>query len=442
MSDLFIQNQKNRDRMEKIAFPGPRTTGEAIKIKQPIDRSFSSISDKEEGIELRESVDASSSKYSFFDNVDQLINVFQECGEDITKKFTLYLCGYSLNLENAFPFLQYMMFLEDGTWNFPNIPFLCATNIQEDERGEKAPLDVYFENLCGMHLLNYVEPIDGEKNPMESMFKGYVKSSTLDDTLFVFFDLTNFAIQKTKEKRIMWVTVDELLNARQCLGFEIQKHCPSIFFQEPALYNIYNERNEIITIPSTLYLCQWKDGTFANVYNEFEEDEKDNYGYESIVDERINHPVLGNFFFFSLRPLEYQGSVTRLRRFVGDIREPGYIIQSISNIAIQDSERKYTLSDVIPSVVSYFSHDESSTSKDVQQKGGAETDDSLEESDEKDVNPPKPETEVLENSHKTIEEEEKELMNLDASCIYFHIFENKSKTPFWCIKSSDDFVEI
>ncbi len=62
MSDLFIQNQKNRDRMEKIAFPGPRTTGEAIKIKQPIDRSFSSISDKEEGIELRESVDESSSK--------------------------------------------------------------------------------------------------------------------------------------------------------------------------------------------------------------------------------------------------------------------------------------------------------------------------------------------------------------------------------------------
>jgi len=428
--------------MEKIAFPGPRTTGEAIKIKQPIDREFSSIPDKEEKVDLHEQIEDSTSKYSFFDNVDQLINVFQECGEDITTQFTLYMCGYSLNMDNSFPFLQYMMFLDAGTWNFPNIPFLCATNIQEDERGEKAPLDVYFENLCGMHLLNYVEPIDGEKNPMESMFKGYVKSSTLDNTLFVFFDLTNFAIQKTKEKRIMWVTVDELLNARQCLGFEIQKHCPSIFFQDPTLYNIYNERNEVVTIPSTMYLCQWKDSTFANVYNEFEEDEKDNYGYESIVDERINHPVLGNFFFFSLRPLEFQSSITRIRRFVGDIREPGYIIKSITNIDIQDSDRKYTLSDVIPSVVSYFSHDDPSTSKDVQQKGGAESEGSLEDHTESDTKSDESDTTILETPHKTLEEEEKELMHLDTSCIYFHIFENKSKTPFWCMKSSDDFVEI
>jgi hypothetical protein len=453
MSDLFIQNQNIRNKMDKIAFPGPRTTGKPIKIRGSVDTSFSSITDPGEEDEDTLKMDESenSSTYSFFENVDQLVDVFQECGDDITQKFTLYLCGYSLNLENSYPFLQYMMFLEDGTWNFPNLPFLCATNIQEDENGEKAPLDVYFENICELHLLNYVEPIDSEKNPMESMFKGYVKSSTLDNTLFVFFDLENFAIQKTKDKRIMWVTMSELMNARQCLGFEIQKQCPSIFFQEPALYNINNRRGEAVNIPDTMFLCQWKDGTFANVYNEFEEDEKGSYGYESIVDERINHPVLGNFFFFSLRPLEFENSVTRIRRFVGNIREPVYMIKTMKDNVVQDANQRFALSDVIPSVVSYFTHENKSPPETKVQSNI----DSSNEILESNASPEKPvetnqnkvsdeisSNEILENADTTLDEEESEMVHLDASCIYFHIFEKNSKIPFWCMKSTDDFVEI
>ncbi len=50
---------------------------------------------------------------------------------------------------------------------------------------------------------------------------------------------------------------------------------------------------------------------------------------------------------------------------------------------------------------------------------------------------------ILETEKKTLlEEDENDLVDIDASCIYFHILFKNSKTPFWCMKSTDDFVEI
>jgi len=483
MSDLFIRNQTNREKMEKLAFPG-----KAMKIRETIETVFSPRGN-EMGMEpMTHSDENLSSGYSFFENVDQLVDTFVACNtDDITQKFTLYLCGYSVNLENSFPFLQYMMFLEDGKWNFPNLSFICATNIQEDETGNKPSMDVYFENICEMHLLNYVDPIDGAENPMETMYKGYVKSSTLESTLFVFFDLAKFAMKINKEKRVKWVSVDELLNGRQCLGFEIKTHCPTIFFQEPALYTIYNERNEVVSPPTTLFLCQWKDGGFSNVYNEVEDYEKSSYGFENIIDERIDHPVLGNFFFFSLRPLEFENSVTRIRRFVANIREPIYMIKPLPETAVQESKTRFALSDVIPSIVSYFTYEDTPAPEKKKEDLDAANDETSDEEAENVAeetadkegerkileNVPEPEekggpsAESLENMSETediaekggksedtsntiletekktlLEEDENDLVDIDASCIYFHILFKNSKTPFWCMKSTDDFVEI
>lgn len=429
MSNVFIQNEKIREKIENTVFPTPPSYNQNIKIK-----------DQQSNTYFQEPADPSSKStsdnYSYFENIDSLIKVFDNCNDvNIIKKMNVYLCGYYLNAENEFPFLQYLMFLDNGRWNFPNIPFQCATNIPENEDGQTPPIHVYFENLCTMHMLEYVE---GEN--METMFKGYIKSSSLDDTLYVFFDLSQFQIKKSEDIRVMWITMDEMLNGHQCLGFEILKECYSVFYQDVALYTIQNEKGEIMDTPSTMFLCQWKDNDFTNVYNDFEEGEEEDHEYLNGIEERIDHPVLGNFFFFSLHPFEYQSSITKIRRFVGNTRQPIYILHPLSEIVPENSTPSYTLSDVIPSIVSYFSP----KSEVVQETKVDGKSDQLEDKDsESGPNLDESKDPILEISPKnSFDDEIASIASLDASCIYFQEYKDGSKTPFWCIKNQTDFVEI
>lgn len=429
MSNVFIQNEKIRKKIENTVFPIPPSSyNQNIKIKdQQSNTYFQEPADP--------SRDSTSDNYSYFEDIDSLIKVFDNCNDvDILKKMNVYLCGYYLNAGNGFPFLQYLMFLDNGRWNFPNIPFQCATNIPENEDGQTPPIHVYFENLCTMHMLEYVE---GEN--MENMFKGYIKSSSLDNTLYVFFELSQFQIKKSEDIRVMWITMDEMLNGHQCLGFEILKECYSVFYQDAALYTIQNEKGEIMDTPSTMFLCEWKDNDFTNVYNDFEEGEEDAYGYLNGIDERIDHPVLGNFFFFSLHPFEYQSSITKIRRFVGNTRQPIYILHPLSEIVPENSTPSYTLSDVIPSIVSYFSP----KSEVVQEQEVDGTPDQIEDTPESDPDLGDSKEPILENSLKySLDDEIASIASLDASCIYFQEYKDGSKTPFWCIKNQTDFVEI
>lgn len=429
MSNVFIQNEKIRGKIENTVFP---SYNQNIKIKeQQSNTYFQEPADP--------SRDSTSDNYSYFEDIDSLIKVFDNCNDvDILKKMNVYLCGYYLNAENEFPFLQYLMFLDNGRWNFPNIPFQCATNIPENEDGQTPPIHVYFENLCTLHMLEYIE---GEN--MENLFKGYIKSSSLDNTLYVFFDLSQFQIKKSEDIRVMWITMDEMLNGHQCLGFEILKECYSVFYQDAALYTIQNEKGEIMDTPSTMFLCQWKDNDFTNVYNDFEEGEEEDHEYLNGIEERIDHPVLGNFFFFSLHPFEYQSSITKIRRFMGNTRQPIYILHPLSEIIPENGTPSYTLSDVIPSIVSYFSPkdevvqepevDGKSDQLDDKDKNTSESDPDLGDSKEP----------ILENSPKySLDDEIASIASLDASCIYFQEYKDGSKTPFWCIKNQTDFVEI
>ena len=454
MSDLFIQNENIRESIKKDVFPEPVLHTQNIKVKHtqsPIYKEEPAEYDNHFEYEKEHTSDTQSHGYTYFNNIDQLVKEFEHCNDnDITKKLTIKLCGYYLNLENEFPFLQYMMFLDGGKWNFPNIPFQCATNIPADEDGQVSPMHVYFENLCTMHMLEYVEMNEGDdENGMKSMFKGYVSSSSLENTLYVFFDLSRFHIKQNKDKRVMWITIDEMLNGHQSLGFEILKDCYSIFYQERALYTIQNHKGEIMETPSIMFLCQWKDNRFANVYNEFEEDEKEDYGYISLIDERINHPVLGNFFFFSIHPFEYQSSVTKIRRFVGHTKQPLYIMRPLSELQTKEIEPRYTLSDVIPSMVSYFSYPATNDQSEIQSDNATNdnldkpNDESFQETDELIQPKTEEQTSVLEtNVQQPLEDEVNSIASLDASCIYFQEYNEGTKVPFWCIKNSDDFVEL
>jgi len=232
----------------------------------------------------------------------------------------------------------------------------------------------------------------------------------------------------------LFVSVDELVNRHECLGFEIQEHCYKAFYKEKGLFTIFDQNGEIQDVPTLAYLCNWENGSFKNVYSKVEEDQREFQEVMSLIDERIDHPILGNFYYFSLKPFEYHSSVTRLRRFLLFTHEPVYLLKPINQVQwIKEPNNSYTLSDVIPSIVDYFS-------KKDEEKKEEEKDEKEVKIEQEDENGTK---EILENKEEDLDYIQfKELLNDDSSSLYFLENVANSKKPFWCMKNRDNFVEI
>jgi hypothetical protein len=87
MSNVFIQNEKIREKIENTVFPTPPSYNQNIKIK-----------DQQSNTYFQEPADPSGKStldnYSYFENIDSLIKVFDNCNDvNIIKKMNVYLCG-------------------------------------------------------------------------------------------------------------------------------------------------------------------------------------------------------------------------------------------------------------------------------------------------------------------------------------------------------------
>ena len=429
--DLYIQNSESRKKIDYKQF-SQYPNDKSIIVKAPSRDFHSDDEDNDFEEKLDEYYDKQSTIYHYLDNCDLLETQFTLCGKDVTEKYTLHLVGYQFVLEQSFPFLLYFMILDNGIWRFPSIPFVCATNIQEDDEGEKPALDVYFENQAMMHILTYMET---EESNLDNMYKGFVKSEKKGNDIYVFLDVSRLQLKKTSMKTL-FLSVDEIINKHHCLGFEIAKECYTFFYQHPSLYTIYDENNKVKKIPYSMFLCKREKGNFTNVYNDYELDLKKEHGYMSLIDDRVDHPFLGNFYYFSLLPLEYQTSITKIRRFLGITQKPYYIFQPFTNVFKEEPVSNMKLSDVIPSIVEYMSAKKEEPKEEKEEEG--ESEEQEEESEEQ-------EEESEEQEEESEEEEiQKELYeNIgDHDSIYFVESNNNTQTPFWCIKDNNDFVEL
>ena len=358
---------------------------------------------------------------------------------DITKKYKIHMCGYQIVEESIHPFVQYLFQQDSNMFHFPTFYFRCMQNLQIDPEEEMTPEHIYFKNECLKFALEIFNVQDHES--LEDLYKGFIyndKKTENEYEIFVFFDFTGFLLHDSEIKRT-WGIMNEIVNKTKIFESPIHPSICQIFQKNESLVYLCDDQDKQLPYPESLYLCKQLGSStetvnYMNLYKKEEE-----YKNESVyfVDERMNHPILGYFYFFSLEPLSYNvpDPVYSIRRFAGFLIDPLYILKPLSKL--ESIAPKKTLSDVIPGVVDYFSKEEpTGESKE------EPTEEPTGESKEEPTGEPTEEPTGESKEEPTEEPREEPFINQRNRCTYFQEIINNQRTAFWCLKSSTHFTEI
>ena len=200
------------------------------------------------------------SSYFFLKSDTNLHKIFDVCidEKDILKSYTIYICGYQIENSAVLPFSKFFMIQQDSEYVFPNFQFKCPRNIVTDE--EEYPQHTHFQNICTTFLLKYFTLLDVDDMDFENSYKGFHKSETLENTIYVVFDITQFQLKEIGEYAI----IDEIMNTHKILDKLIVTACYNIFYELPELIHIKDQNGKSIEIPSSLYKCYIENGKYEN----------------------------------------------------------------------------------------------------------------------------------------------------------------------------------
>lgn len=528
MSNLFIENNSLRNQINKH-LSSPTSIGQSITKEKYGEKygekpeTLEAGSDTETyadaGSDTDTSTDASTdaststdsgsdddNEFSIFDedrrthylgnNSAILQYEFDLCKEnsDVTKKYQVQLCGYCVNESALRPFLEYFMTLANENLVFPSFTFHCYTNIPVEMDEEYSPEHVYFKNECMKQVATILDIYDHSEHStaaVSAMYKGFllkeVEPTTtgqvnMQNIVYVFFDFTGFSqlppLDKTQ--KYVYTTLDEMVNVQHAFGYTIDPAIVSLFKENDELRELRDQKNRILDMPKMIYLCERAGSSYKNAFHTEEKSLKEKDGENedvefSILDDRIDHPILGSFYLFSLKPFPTQQSLFLIRRFVGFYVKPLYIVKNLTKVIEMSnfvpvsgsgSDKELdkvpmTLGMVIPTLVDYMSKpkEEEKTELEPEEKQAKPEDKQEEEQEQSDEVNPELEAEnkkAIENYQEQKEVEEKEtledaevvqrelneLLDLENSCTYFHEMVNGTNTAFWMIKSSLHFTEL
>jgi len=428
MSDRFIQSQGIRSYVKDYFQVNPNSEkGSNSKYQDSEDESSedeyqesessessseSSESSSESSEEENEKNEKNDPNYTYLDSNDPTLHYeFGLCidNRDITKQYLVHICGYQR--VNGFdePFIKYLMQLEktaiQAEYTFPSFYFKCSTNVQLDWEEEMSPEHVYFKNECMKRVLDLLDEnvdTDVDDNRLANIYKGFIaQNHGQEEVVYVFFDFTGFHLPDSSPKK-SWILIDEILH-KPVLGYPINQRITELFEYNESLAYMRDKKFTKIEYPRVLYMCEWRGSTYENIY-------KTEDGTISLIDERIDHPILGNFYIFSVNPLEgkSQKPIDSIARYAVQIQSPKYIFYPFT----KKLEATFQLSSVIPTAVDYL----------------------YKKSETEDIDRSKEKTQI--------EKELDEVVNLPNQSIFFQEMVGDKKTPFWCIKSSSDFMEI
>ena len=434
MSESFIQSEYLFNQISKQFFQGKShnvSLNNLSNSDKPLNTQYQSDDDfisessdpSDTDFDLDESDSDNDDYIPFFleTNESGLNHEFTLCDDepDILKEYTIRICGYKMMNTYNLPFLQYILNTQDDVLKFPEFQFKCATNIPVNDAEEYSPKHIFFQNECSKHILKFAIPLVADS--IENMYKGFVKSSDFENTIYVFFDLTYFSLDNTM---VELITIDEIINKHQFNMFTIDPSVYKIFYQIPDTMTIKNKWGKRIPIPFVLYPCISTENGYENSHHS--DDVQDNL--ISIIDERVNHPYYGNIYLFSTKPLQNDISQNLyLKRYVVFCINSIYIIKTIkSNNDIDNDNDEFRLSSVIPSAISYIN-------KPVQYNEENDDDDEEEEDVQDNEEEEKEEEDVQDNELNKIKTQ-------NFNSIYFQDFVGETKYSFWGIKSGTQFT--
>jgi len=459
MSEQYIQSQYLIKQITNDFF---KDDASPIRLKEPNyemddDSSIDSMTSEENDLEEKHQ----DTIYHYLEeDKEDLQYIFDLCDNesDLLKEYNVYICCYQVNDLCVMPFLQYLLVENDGKYNFPMFTFKCATNIDVDEDSEYSATHVFFQNECMKFLLKFAKPLDEIENDdfMNEIYKGFTVSKNNDNSLYVVLNCNELHIEKG-----LLVTMDELLNKHSVLNVSIEPDAYQLFYDYPGLMQIKNKWGTMIHNPQVLYKCTFEDNKYVNELSSSEET-------ISIIDDRIEHPLLGNSFIFSVEPIQADNAKS-LKRYAVFTLKPVYLMKDLS--LLEKEQEGFTLGSVIPSVVDYMQpskkeeeeneEPEEEPEEEEPEEEEEEGEDEDTEEEEKDEEEPEEEEEKDEdeedgedNEEDSEEEEEDmktkeemreevlDLANKTNSCIYFHEKRNDVDFTGWSVKLSTHFIEL
>ena len=254
MSEQYIQSQHLISQITNDFFKDQDTSIVFKRFSKHDEYEINS--DEESDMSEDEPKHVQEEHFSYLDeNKEDLRTIFDVCDNevDILKKYTVYVCGYSIEYYNEFPYIQYLFVQESGNYDFPYFMFQCSSNISVDENEEMPPKQVFFQNECMKHMLKFIEPLEenqGESTFSQPQFQGFIQGVVQEDTIYAFINISHFQAKKGG-----FGTMDEIVNKHSILNIPISAHVFELFYQYPSLIHLKNQWGNQVDLPSLLYRC-------------------------------------------------------------------------------------------------------------------------------------------------------------------------------------------
>jgi hypothetical protein len=246
-------------------------------------------------------------------NRDNLKTTFSGLTERNTNPYTIYLCTYTIILNQYLPFFQYWLINSNNTsYTFPSFEFTLplhpvnpeiANEFNENEN-QSSDEDL-FTNAYESELKKYY----GENIPN---FKGFVEN---ENVIYIIFEENNHVLLDEYKATFKPAILHEIINLRKICNVNIDESVSALFKHE-YIADIYDENEKIVEYPYLLYLCQGTEGVYSNLKNA--------ENVEVFIPNKILHSSLGYCYLFTSKLLDE--SETTTKRFVVFIENTLYIL--------------------------------------------------------------------------------------------------------------------
>lgn len=262
---------------------------------------------------------------------DKINQIFGMCTNDNINTFQIHFCIYSIFGESYYPFINYIFENKSGNYTFPSISLSCPNT--ED-------IDTYFKNECVKFVMDFLINTNITPEQLDNLYKGFIDEN---DNIYVFFDVTNVDINI--KENITTAIMDEIINKHLINNVPVSPIVYNLFYKYNYLIHLLDENGYKVDIPLLLYGCR---NVNENIYApiEYANISIDITGNSDIS--RINHPVIGNYYYFSSTPINQNNN--DMQTFLVFIENCLYVLRdieldNIENIQIlndNDEEKEYS----------------------------------------------------------------------------------------------------
>ena len=265
----FFDDTKNNKSVKQRYIEGNNT--------DEVEQEDESEDESEDKKTISESVvDDTTFQYKYLDEENNPLSRFFGDFIDTDNSYKIFVCIYKINVDCKLPFLEFLIdHKNNNNLSFPIInDFVCRKGDDEEQ-------NIEFKNKCILEVLRRIEIDDiFGVDLLEKMYKGFVEYK--NDNIFIIFECPDYNQPISKDSE--WSILSEIVGDHTDNFEPILK---SFLTDNKFMTEIRNEYNDIIPTPLLLYLC-----TESSIQT------------PSIVDTTIKHDWLGDYYYFSSKPLD------------------------------------------------------------------------------------------------------------------------------------------